>query len=76
MAVLTKAEISALSPRERLALVDDLLDSLENSPAETASDQPDLQDWQRRILDERLADLESHPGDDISLDEARNQSLL
>jgi hypothetical protein len=33
-------------------------------------------DWQRRILDERLLDLEICPGDNLSLAEARGQSLL
>ena len=80
MAVLSKTEISALSTQERLTLIDDLWESLEanqvanHAAATTSSAQ--LPDWHRRILDERLHDLEIYPGDDLSLAEARGQSLL
>jgi putative addiction module component (TIGR02574 family) len=79
MAVLSKTEISALSPQERLALIDDLWESLESNQAANqaaAASSAQLPDWQRRILDERLLDLEICPGDDLSLAEARGQSLL
>ena len=76
MAVLSKTEISALSTQERLALIDDLWESLETNHTATAASSAQLPDWQRRILDERLHDLEICPGDDISLAEARGQSLL
>jgi len=76
MAVLSKTEISALSPQERLALIDDLWESLEANQPATAPSSVQVPDWQRRILDERLLDLEICPGDDLSLAEARDQSLL
>jgi len=75
MAVLTKAEISALSPSERLALIDDLWDSFEEPlPARLLADS--VPEWQRTILDERLLDLEESPEQEISLAEARKQSLI
>ena len=80
MAVLSKTEISALSTQERLALIDDLWESLEANQAAnqatTATSGEQVPDWQRQILDERLLDLEIFPGDDVSLAEARGQSLL
>jgi non-ribosomal peptide synthetase component F len=80
MAVLSKTEISALSTQERLALIDELWESLEvnqtANQAAAAISSAQLPDWQRRILDERLHDLEICPGDDVSLAEARSQSLL
>jgi putative addiction module component (TIGR02574 family) len=78
MAVLSKTEISALSTQERLALIDDLWESLEANQAanQTATSGAEVPDWQRRILDERLLDLEIFPGDDLSLADARGQSLL
>ena len=76
MAVLSKTEISALSPQERLALIDDLWESLESNQPATAPSSVQVPDWQCRILDERLLDLEICPGDDLSLAEARGQSLL
>jgi hypothetical protein len=80
MAVLSKTEISALSTQERLALIDELWESLEANQAANqaaaATSSAQLPDWQRRILDERLHDLEICPGDDVGLAEARGQSLL
>jgi hypothetical protein len=80
MAVLSKTEIATLSTEERLALIDDLWESIEaplTSPQPAASVcQAHVPDWQRQILDERLLDLEIYPGDDISLAEARGQLLL
>jgi len=76
MAVLSKTEISALSTQERLALIDDLWESLEENQAVAAASSAQVPEWQRRILDERLLDLEICPGDDLSLAEARGQSLL
>ena len=80
MAVLSKTEISALSTQERLALIDDLWESIEapfyESLATEATSAERLPDWQRQILDERLLDLEIFPGDDLSLAEARSQALL
>ncbi len=80
MAVLSKTEISALPIQERLALIDDLWESLEANQAANqaapAASFAQVPDWQRRILDERLHDLEICPGDDLSLAEARGKSLL
>jgi putative addiction module component (TIGR02574 family) len=76
MAVLSKTEISALSTHERLSLIEDLWESLESNQPATAPSSVQVPDWQRRILDERLLDLEICPGDDLSLAEARGQSLL
>jgi len=73
MAVLSKTDIAALSTQERLALIDDLWESLEASQAGSAAAVPE---WQLRILDKRLLDLEIFPGDDISLTEARSRALL
>ena len=80
MAVLSNTEISALSTQERLALIDELWESLEANheanQAAPAASSAQVPDWQRQILDERLLDLEICPGDDLSLAEARGQSLL
>jgi putative addiction module component (TIGR02574 family) len=73
MAVLTKTEIAALSTEERLALIDDLWESLE---APRAANGASIPDWQSQLLDERLLDLEMYPRDDLSLSDARSQSLL
>lgn len=51
---LTKEEIFELSADERLNLIDSLLDSL------TPEDVP-LEEWQRRLLDERLEAHERDP---------------
>jgi Putative addiction module component len=80
MAVLSKTEIAALSTQERLALIDDLWESIEaplTAPqSATAASGARVSDWQRQILDERLLDLEIFPCDDVSLAEARGQLLL
>lgn len=75
MAVLTKAEIAALSPEERLALIDELWESF-GVPSPAAQDFAELEAWERELLDARLDDLEAHPADEISLDEARSRSLI
>ena len=76
MAVLSKTDIAALSPEERLALIDDLWESLDELAARGAADGTAIPEWHRMTLDDRLLDLEQPPGDDISLAEAREQSLL
>jgi putative addiction module component (TIGR02574 family) len=53
MAVLSKAEIAALSTQERLALIDDLWESLEAPRLE-----PPIEAEHRRIIEERLADYD------------------
>jgi putative addiction module component (TIGR02574 family) len=75
MAVLSKAGISALSLDERLALIDDLWESLDEPAARGSADGAAIPEWQQQILDERLLDLEQSPAEDISLAEAREQSL-
>lgn len=74
MAVLSKAEIAALSDEQRLELIDELWESLEAPRAAPRVSDTPLPEWQRRILDERLLDLENVPGDEISLAEARSRS--
>jgi putative addiction module component (TIGR02574 family) len=75
MALLSKAEIAALSPQERLALIDDLWESLDEVQERNAATAP-VSEWQRSILDERIDDLHARPEDEVSLTEARSQSLL
>jgi hypothetical protein len=80
MAALSKTEIFALSTQERLALVDDLWESIETpfneSNATSATPAARTPEWQRQILDERQLDLEVFPGDDLRLAAARSQPLL
>jgi hypothetical protein len=76
MAVLSKTEIASLSTEERLALIDDIWESLESQQVANESTALPVADWQHRILDERLLDLEKFPENDVSLTEARNRSLL
>jgi hypothetical protein len=76
MAVLTKAEIESLSHQERLALIEELWRSLDGASAQSDSDADTIPEWQRRVLDKRLLDLEKHPETDLSLAEARAQSIL
>jgi len=52
------------------------MESLEAPLAAMTRVEAEIPDWQCRVLDERLHDLEKFPGDDVSLAEARNQSLL
>jgi putative addiction module component (TIGR02574 family) len=63
MRAMTKAEIQQeamrLPPEERQELVEALWESLEREPV-------DLPDWQRRVLDERLAELEANPDEGSS----------
>jgi hypothetical protein len=80
MAVLSKTEISALSTQERLALIDDLWESIEapyyESRGTATAPAAQVPEWQRQTLDERLLDLDIFPGEDLTLAEARSQSLL
>lgn len=69
MAILTKSEIAALSPQERLALIDDLWESLE-APRLDAS----VESAHRRIIEERLAEYK--PGESMhTLDEVCGRLL-
>lgn len=76
MAVLSKSEISTLSTEQRLALIDELWESIEAPLLAASMGTESAPEWQRRILDERLLDLEVSPGDDLTLAEARRRSLL
>jgi putative addiction module component (TIGR02574 family) len=68
MAVLSKAEIAALSPQERLALIDDLWESLETPQADAS-----VEAAHRRILEERLADYDPTADDLLTLDQIAEQ---
>lgn len=37
------------------------------------SERPELLDWQKELLDQRLRDAEAHPEDRVSWDEARQR---
>jgi hypothetical protein len=76
MSALSKSEIAALSTHERLALIDELWESLETQRTLSAADYAPVPEWHEGILDDRLLDLELFPGDEISRAEARRQSLL
>jgi putative addiction module component (TIGR02574 family) len=56
MAILTKSEIAALSIDERLALIDDLWESIEERDEAFA-----LSDGHREILDKRIEEADRHP---------------
>ncbi len=58
------AEILALPVPDRMRLVEAVWDSISAAPEAIP-----LTDWQRRELDQRLADLESNPEAGASLEE-------
>ena len=64
VAVLTEAQIAALSPQERLALIDALWEGLE-PPALPRQ----IETEHRRILEERLTKYDSSASDLSTLDE-------
>jgi putative addiction module component (TIGR02574 family) len=64
MAVLSKAEIAALSTQERLALIDDLWESIEAPLLE-----PSVEAAHRRIVEERLADYDPLSEEFLTLDQ-------
>jgi putative addiction module component (TIGR02574 family) len=64
MAVLSKMEISALSTQERLALIDDLWESIEAPLLE-----PLVEASHRKIISERLADYDSSSEEFLTLDQ-------
>ncbi len=68
MAVLSKSEIAGLSPQERLALIDDLWESLE-APRLDAS----VEAAHRRIIEERLAEYDPSTEDLRTVDEVCDQ---
>lgn len=71
---MTKSEIRGealkLPAEERLELAQDLWDSLAEP-----SDAPPLHEWQRSILDERLAAAEANPDGWLSWDEVKAKVL-
>jgi putative addiction module component (TIGR02574 family) len=64
MAVLSKSEIAALSTHERLALIDDLWDSLEAPELEAS-----VEAAHRTIVEERLADYDPSSDELLTLDQ-------
>jgi putative addiction module component (TIGR02574 family) len=68
MALLSKSEIAGLSPQERLALIDDLWESLE-APRLDAS----VEAAHRRIIEERLAEYDPSAEDLRTVDEVCDQ---
>ena len=68
MAVLTKAEIAALSIEERLALIDDIWDSFE-APLVEAS----VEVAHRRVMEERLANYDPSSDELLTLDEVHDR---
>ena len=59
-----KQEIRKLPFPERVELLEELW-------REAEIEQPELLDWQKEILDQRLRDAEAHPEDWVSWDEAK-----
>ncbi|HEX4955091.1 MAG TPA: addiction module protein [Thermoanaerobaculia bacterium] len=55
-----------LPPDERMELVETLWQSLEREPAK-------LPDWQRALLDERIAELERNPEEGSPWEEVRKR---
>lgn len=72
MAKHTPFDFSQLTPGERLALAQDLWDSVEDA---AGIDVLPLTDAQRAELDLRLADLESNPEDGTPWDAAKQDIL-
>lgn len=66
MATLTKSEIAALSVDERLTLIDDLWESIEEPDEALAPP-----DWHREVVERRLAAAERNPQPLISWEEVR-----
>jgi len=63
-------ELLRLPPQERLEIAQALWDSLE---PEDEVQFVSIPQWQRRILQERLDDLASNPGDEQTWDEVRGE---
>ena len=66
MATLTKSEIAALSVDERLALIDNLWESIEE-PLELLAHS----DWHREVLDKRIDDADQFPEKSIPWEVAK-----
>lgn len=65
-----KREILSLPVEERLELAESIWDSLEQS-----ADQPALPEWQRRILDERIAADDADPDAGSPWEEVKQRIL-
>jgi putative addiction module component (TIGR02574 family) len=59
-------EIRRLPFAERVELLEELW-------IETESERPELLEWQKALLDQRLRDAEAHPEDWVSWDEAKQR---
>ena len=59
-------EIRRLPFAERIELLEELW-------REAESERPELLDWQKELLDQRLRDAEAHPEDWVSWDEAKQR---
>lgn len=59
-------EIRRLPFAERVELLEELWN-------ETESEHPELLEWQKALLDERLKDAEAHPEDWVSWEEAKQR---
>jgi putative addiction module component (TIGR02574 family) len=59
-------EIRRLPFAERVELLEELWN-------ETESERPELLEWQKALLDQRLKDAEAHPQDWVSWDEAKQR---
>ena len=70
MTTLERLGIDRMSPAERIALVQEILDSV-------AADQPrpPLSETKRRELDRRLADAAANPDDGVPWDEVEAAAL-
>ncbi len=59
-------EIRRLPFTERVELLEELW-------REAESEHPELLDWQKKLVDQRLTDAEMHPEDWVSWDEAKQR---
>jgi len=66
MATLTKSDIAALSVEQRLALIDDLWESIE-SPVEAGP----VPEWHREALDQILDEEDRNPQPSVSWQDLR-----
>jgi putative addiction module component (TIGR02574 family) len=65
-----KSEALQLPVEERLEIAEAIWESLE-----TAGDQPPLPDWQREILDERIAEDDANPDEGSPWEEVKQRIL-
>ena len=65
-----KSEALQLPVEERLEIAEAIWESLE-----TAVDQPPLLDWQREVLDERIAEDDANPDEGSPWEEVKQRIL-